>query len=92
MKYIISHGWRADCQIIEAENLAAAEKRATALSMAEGLLDDDLPDTTWAQEFDWWLARDLGLLEYDEPPSWFGAADMAHPNQWGTPKHGWRIP
>ena len=64
--YIIAYGWHGDCQVIEAPSLKDAQAKAAQFSMREGLLDDDLADTTWARAYDDDLACDLGLLGYDD--------------------------
>lgn len=67
-RYIIGYGRRRHEKAgwCYAKNLDDALTRATALSMADGCLDDDLADTTWAEPWDDWRARDLGLLTLDE--------------------------
>ena len=73
-RYIICHGLDAECNLHYAPSLEAAQARAVELSRAKGLDDDDLIDTTWAQPWDDWLARDLGLMWLDEPEvGWYTA-------------------
>jgi hypothetical protein len=51
-KYIIYYGFTEEIDIIEAESLDEAQMEATRRSMSDGLLDDDLADTTWAEVYD----------------------------------------
>ena len=64
-KYIIGYGWGGNIDVINIASLAAAEKEAANRSMQLGLLDDDLADTTWAEEYTDDRAYELGWL--DEP-------------------------
>ena len=61
-KFIIGYGWR-DVDVIDAASLEAATAEATKRSKADGILQDELEITTWAEAYDDLRARDLGLLE-----------------------------
>ncbi len=65
-RFIICHGFDSECEVIEAANLDVAKAKAAAFSMAKGLLDDDLADTTWADPFTEDRAFELGLVVLDE--------------------------
>ena len=60
-KYIIAYGWRSDMRVVRAKSLDEARMAATKLSMEDGLLDDDLSDTTWAEEYTPDRADEYGL-------------------------------
>ena len=60
-KYIIAYGWHSDMRVIKAKSLDEAQMIATKLSMEDGLLDDDLSDTTWAEEYTLDRADEYGL-------------------------------
>lgn len=62
-KFIIAHGWDSRVDMIDALDLQAAKSEAARRSMADGLLDDDLSDTTWAEPYSDLLARDVGILD-----------------------------
>lgn len=81
-RFIIAYSWHSDVDVIEAANLEAAEMEAARRSMAAGLLDDDLADTTWAENYTDDLAHDLGLLVYAEPHSQIEAYDRANRPPW----------
>ena len=77
-RYIICHGFDAECQILLATDLETAQARAVEFSRAKGLGDDDLIDTTWARPFDVDLADVLGLMWLDErEKGWYTAEAVA---------------
>ena len=51
-QFLITYGHREQTDIIERDTLDEARDEATTRSMEEGILDDDLPDTTWAELYD----------------------------------------
>ena len=71
-KWIIGYGWR-DVDVIDAASLEAATAEATKRSKADGILEDELEITTWAEAYDDLRARDLGLLDppLDRHASWW---------------------
>lgn len=69
-QFIIAYGWDSEVEIIEAISLKEALAEATCRSLKEGLLDDDLADTTWAEPYSEDLAHDVGLLPLDEMRDW----------------------
>ena len=62
-KFIIGYGRRSEIDVIEVADLDAALMEATRLSMLDGLLDDDLADTTFAEPYTDDLAWEYGLLD-----------------------------
>ena len=81
-RYIIGYGWHSDVDIIEAASLDEAEMKATERSLMDGLLDDDLSDSTWAEPYSDGRAYELGLFTPDEPRSKAEAWDRANPKPW----------
>ena len=51
-KFRIVYGRPEQTDIIERDTLQEARDEATTRSMEDGILDDDLPDTTWAELVD----------------------------------------
>ena len=64
-RYIIAYGWRSDIRVVWADSLDEARMIATKLSIEDGLLDDDLADTTWAEEYTLDRAEEYDLLPYE---------------------------
>lgn len=64
-RFIIAYGWKSDMRVIEAKSIEDARAIATQLSLEDGLLDDDLSDTTWAEPYTDDLAFEYGLLPYE---------------------------
>ena len=70
-KFIIGYGRREQVDMIDALDLDAAQMEATRRSMADGLLDDDLADTTFAQPYDADTAREYGLTDERRSAPWW---------------------
>jgi hypothetical protein len=83
-RYIISWGWAASCDVIEAANIYDAKAEASKRGMAEGLLDDDLSDTCWAEPYSDGKAHEYGLLPYEDTHS----AMQCDPHAF-APAKGW---
>jgi hypothetical protein len=64
--YIICYGRRGTLEVIEAPSLQAAQDKAAELSMRQGILDDELSDTTFAVPYSDVLAYEYDLGEYDD--------------------------
>ena len=61
MKFIIAYGRFCDLEIIEAKDHDDALAAAVERSMADGVLDDDLADTTWAEPWSPEKAKEYGF-------------------------------
>jgi hypothetical protein len=60
-RYIICYGRAGELDIITAPSFNEAFMIATARSIDDGILDDELPDTTWVEPYTDAKAEELGL-------------------------------
>lgn len=70
-KWIIGYGWKADIDVIEAEDKDAALDVADQRSMQRGVPEEDLCDYSWAEPYSDELAFELGWIgEPTEKDHW----------------------
>lgn len=65
-RFIIWSGWQSTPDVVDAKDIDEARGKAAERSMLEGLLDDDLADTTGAEVYSEECALRWGLIALDE--------------------------